>query len=94
MATPDTISKVARLGPVEEFVLARLMPAPNRMVTCSEVFEDYRRWCGLHGMVPLREGEFVATFEAIAHEAGITPRQRGSNLSFLDTALRDTDGAA
>jgi len=93
MATPTMVATAERLGLVEEYVLARFAPTPDHMLTCSEAFEDYRRWCVEQSLAPLREGDFVQSLTAIAREVGITPRQRGSNLSFLDTGLRDANTA-
>ena len=70
-------------------MLARVMPAPGKLVTCSAVFDDYRQWCARQSLAPLREGIFVDAFEEIARQAGILPRQRGSNLSFFGVELRD-----
>ena len=78
---------IRRLGAVEAFMLARLVPADGQQLTCSEAFRSYRGWCDAEGLAPFREAEFTRTFEAVAREAGIPLRQRGSNLSFMDTAL-------
>lgn len=78
---------VRRLGAVEAFMVARVVPAEGHQLTCSEAFAGYRAWCDSEGFAALREAEFTRTFEAVAREAGIPLRQRGSNLSFMDTAL-------
>lgn len=65
------------------------MPAPGKLVTCSQLFADYRSWCVREGLAPLREPVFTEAFETLAREAEIPIRQRGSNLSFVDVALTD-----
>lgn len=76
-----------RLGAVEAFMLARLIPTAGRQLTCSEAFAGYRAWCDSKGYAAFRETVFTRTFEAVAREVGIPLRQRGSNLSFMDAAL-------
>lgn len=89
MTKPKKVAVAGQLGSVEAYMLARVTPEPGQQVTCSVVFEDYRTWCEREMFAPLREDQFVAIFEDVARAAGIPLRQRGSNLSFLDTVLRD-----
>lgn len=76
-----------RLGVVEDYMLARVVPEPGRQITCSAVFADYREWCADTSAVPLREAAFIASFETVARASGIRLRQRGGNLSFMDMGL-------
>jgi hypothetical protein len=90
MAKPRTIVEAGRLGAVEAYALARVVPEPGRQVTCSDAFVDYRAWCEREGQAPLREPQFMEAFEVLAREVGIPIRQRGSNLSFVDVMLTET----
>jgi hypothetical protein len=81
------VSVAVKLGSVDAYMMDRVVPAAGKMVTCSEVFEDYRAWCDRGGMAPLREGEFVDAFESLARTVGVELRQRGGNLSFLEMGL-------
>jgi hypothetical protein len=83
------VAEASALGAVDAYMLARLVPSPGQQITCSTPFDDYRAWCIREGFAPLREPQFVEQFESLAREIGIVPRQRGGNLSFLDTALAD-----
>ena len=92
MPKPTRIVAADRLGAVEAFMLARVVPAPGRLVTCSDAFADYRQWCVTEDVAPLRESEFLSVFETVARSAGIPVHQRGSNMTFVDTALDDLRG--
>lgn len=83
------VRQARRLGAVKSYMLARVVPELGCQLTCSDAFLDYRAWCVQEGLAPFRETEFIRVFEAIAREAGIPLRQRGGNLSFIDTGLRD-----
>lgn len=85
-AKPKTDTQ--RLGLVESFALERLVPEPRNDLTCSEAFSAYRADCERRNLIPSREAEFTRSLEALARAAGMSIRQRGSNLSFLDTTLR------
>lgn len=89
MAKAEMVRLAGRLGAVEAYMLVRVGFEPGRQLTCSEAFLDYRAWCEREDLAPLRETEFIRRFEAVAREAGIPLRQRGSNLSFMDTSLQD-----
>lgn len=89
MAKLTQVTEAGRLGAVEAYMRARVVPEPGKQLTSSAVFEDYRRWCVLEGLAPYREAPFLATFEAIARQVGIPLRQRGGNLSFLDVAMNN-----
>jgi hypothetical protein len=89
MTQAKMVRHAGRLGMVEGYMLARVVPEPGRQLTCSDAFLDYRAWCERQGFAPFRETEFIRVFEAIAREAGIPLRQRGGNLSFMDTGVRD-----
>ncbi len=89
MAKPETIATGGRLGTVEAFALARVVPQSGKLVTCSDIFVDYRVWCEREGQTPLREPQFTEAFEMLAREIEIPIRQRGSNLSFVDVTLAD-----
>lgn len=93
MAKPRTIAEAGRLGAVEAYAIARVAPDPGRLVTCSDVFADYRSWCDQGGLAPLREPQFTEAFEMFAREVGIPVRQRGSNLSFVDVTLADVQAS-
>lgn len=41
---------IRRLGAVEAFMLARLVPADGQQLTCSEAFRSYRGWCDAEGL--------------------------------------------
>lgn len=70
-------------------MLARVVPEIGSQLTCSDAFADYRSWCDQEGLAPFRETEFIRAFEGMAREIGIPLRQRGGNLSFMDTAVQD-----
>ena len=89
IANGKPVAEAGRLGAVEKYALARVTPAPGELVTCSQLFSDYRSWCVREGLAPLREAVFTEAFEVLAREAEIPIRQRGSNLSFVDVALAD-----
>ena len=89
MPKPTKIAAANRLGAVEAFMLARVVPRAGGLVTCSEAFADYRRWCADHDLAPLREAEFLSVFETVARSSAIPVRQRGSNMTFVDMGLSD-----
>ena len=89
MTKPEMVTLAVKFGVVDTYMLARLAPEPSHLVTCSAAFDDYRSWCVREGLAPLREALFTDQMMSIARAAGIGLRQRGGNLSFLDTALRD-----
>ena len=88
-ASGKPVAEAGRLGAVEDYALARVRPSPGALITCSQVFADYRCWCEREGMAPLREAAFTEALEDLAREVGIPIQQRGSNTSFIDVVLCD-----
>ena len=89
MTQAKMVRHAGRLGTVEGYMLTRVAPEVGHQLTCSDAFTDYRSWCEREGLAPFRETEFVRLFEVLSREIGIPLRQRGGNLSFMDTVVRD-----
>jgi hypothetical protein len=64
-----------RLGEVDAFMLARLHPAEDNVLTASMLYENYLGWCREENLVPLSLSAFSTAFQSVADELGI---ERGS----------------
>ena len=74
---PEVVSvrPVERLGEVDAFMLARLHPAADNVLTASMLYENYLAWCRAECFVPLNMSAFITAFQSVADELGI---ERGS----------------
>lgn len=81
---PDAV----RIGDIDMFAEACLVPAEGGRLPSTAMFERYRAWCRERGDVPLRSGEFEVLLQELAADVGIPWENRGSNVVYHDVELR------
>jgi hypothetical protein len=76
-----------RLGAVEAYMLARIMPQPGAATALYALFADYLAWCRSSGEVPRAQGVFIAEFTAMAREIGIRVEGIGAGALLHDVVF-------
>ena len=81
------VRPVERLGEVDAFMLARLHPAADNVLTASMLHDNYLAWCRKEGFVPLNLSAFVAAFQTVADELGIEHGTVDRELAWRNVSL-------
>lgn len=76
-----------RLGLVEQYALERLEPSADSEVKLSDMFADYKVWCGWRGEVAFSRKVYGEVFEGLAQELGMRRIQRQRQYVYLDVRL-------
>jgi hypothetical protein len=79
-----------RLGMVDDYALARLVPALGATMTGSTLYADYVVWCARAGFVALSRAPFLEQFGGLAAELGLRIEHVAGDAVFQD--VQATEG--
>ncbi|MBT3071443.1 hypothetical protein KKP04_11265 [Rhodomicrobium sp. Az07] len=81
------VMPVKRLGEVDAFMLARLHPATDGVLTAPMLYEAYLGWCREGGLAPFTVPAFITAFHAIADELGIERGSVGTDAAWRNVSF-------